>query len=104
MDYGVSDHRNCKDNLYEALAEHGVRPPVTPEVVNLFQNSGADAEGKLCIEEPLSGAGDYVVLRALADLLVAVSACPQDLNPANGFVPTDLLLQVYAAHGSTGSP
>ena len=95
MDYGVSEHRSCKQNLYEALAEFGLNPAVTPEVVNLFQNSGPDDEGNLSVSEPLTKAGDYVVLRALVDLLVAVSACPQDLNPCNAFKPTDLMLEIY---------
>ncbi len=96
MDYGVKDHRSCKENVLEALAEFDVHPPVTPEVVNLFQNSGPDDdEGNMSVKEPLSRAGDYVVLRAMEDLLVAVSACPQDLNSCNGYNPTDLMLEVY---------
>ena len=95
MDYGVEEHRSCKENLYEALAEFNVSPPVTPEVLNIFQNSGPDEEGNLSIKEPLSKAEDFVVLRALVDLLVVASACPMDLNPCNGFNPTDLMLEVY---------
>ena len=95
VDYGVKEHRSCKENLYEALAEFDVHPPVTPEVVNLFQNSGADEEGNLYTNEPLSGPGDHVVFKLLVDLLVAVSACPQDLNPCNAFNPTDLMLEIY---------
>jgi uncharacterized protein YcgI (DUF1989 family) len=93
--YGVKEHRNCKENLHDALAEFNLYPPVMPEVVNLFQNSEPDEEGNLSVNEPLSKAGDYVVLRSLVDLLVVASACPQDLNPCNGFNPTDLMLEVY---------
>ena len=95
MDYGVKDHRSCKVNCLEALAGFNVHPPVMPEVFNIFQNSGPDADGNLSVEEPLSKAGDYVILRALEDLLVACSACPQDLNACNGFNPSDLMLEVY---------
>ena len=96
MDYGVKNHRSCKENLFEALAKFNVRPPVTPEVFNLFQNSSPDdLEGNLSVKEPVAKAGDYVILRALEDLLVAGSACPQDLNPCNAFHPSDLTIEVY---------
>ena len=96
VDYGVKDHRSCKQNVTEALAEFGVHPPVTPEVVNIFQNSGPDdLEGNLSVKEPSSQAGDYVIMRALEDLLIAGSACPQDLNPCNGFNPSDLAIEIY---------
>jgi hypothetical protein len=34
-------------------------------------------------------------LRALKDVVAAVSACPQDLVPTNGSNPTDLSVRVY---------
>jgi uncharacterized protein YcgI (DUF1989 family) len=34
--------------------------------------------------EPVSKPGDYVVLRAAMDCIVAMSACPQDILPING--------------------
>ena len=87
IDYEVTEHRSCKENVLEALATLDVHPPVTPEVFNIFQNSGPDDEGNLSVKEPVSRAGDYVVLLALDDLIVAGSACPQDLNPCNGYNP-----------------
>ena len=75
-----------------------LRPPVTPEVFNIFQNSGPDDDGNLSVKEPVSQAGGprlRSALLALDDLIVAGSACPQDLNPCNGFNPSDLTLEVY---------
>ena len=95
MDYGVKDHRSCKVNCLEALAEFNVHPPVMPEVFNIFQNSGPDADGNLSVEEPLSKAGDYVILRGLEDLLVACSACHQDFNACNGTKPAEPVREVY---------
>ena len=34
--------------------------------------------------------GQYVTLRAEMDLILALSACPQDLLPVNGLGPTDV--------------
>ena len=49
------------------------------------------------IEPALSKAGDYVLMRAETDLVVASSACPDDLSPTNGFNPTDIMVRVFAA-------
>jgi uncharacterized protein len=38
----------------------------------------------LRFEEPRSRPGDLVRLRAETDLIVVMSACPQDLVPVNG--------------------
>jgi hypothetical protein len=42
----------------------------------------------------LAKPGDAVELAALMDLVVAVSACPMDLNPISGFRIHDLELEV----------
>ncbi len=41
-----------------------------------------------------TSAGDNIVLRAELDATIAVSAYPQDLNPACGGAPTDILIEV----------
>ena len=40
--------------------------------------------GALAWAEPVSTAGSYAVLRAEMDLVIAFSACPQDVLPING--------------------
>lgn len=77
-------HDNCADNLSAAMAELGVREPETPSPLNLFMNIPWTAEGRLSFEEPRTRPGDHVVLRAEMDLIVAFSACPQDILPING--------------------
>jgi uncharacterized protein YcgI (DUF1989 family) len=41
-------------------------------------------DGTLSWAEPISTPGSYVRLRAEMDLVVAFSACPQDILPING--------------------
>jgi aminomethyltransferase len=48
-------------------------------------------------DEPWSRPGDYVLLRAMSDLVCASSACPDDIDPANAWVPTDIHVRVYPA-------
>jgi uncharacterized protein YcgI (DUF1989 family) len=45
----------------------------------------------LSFEAPVSTPGSYVALRAEMDLVIAFSACPQDILPINGVghMPTE---------------
>ena len=82
---GVEGHHdNCRDNLHAALAALGVTVPATPSPLNLFMNIPWTADGRLAWGEPVSTAGSYVLFRAEMDLVVAFSACPQDILPING--------------------
>ena len=49
------------------------------------------------MDEPWSRPGDYVLLRAMSDLVCASSACPDDIDPANGWQITDVHVRVYPA-------
>jgi hypothetical protein len=77
-------HDNCKDNLNAALANLGVVIRATPASLNLFMNIPWTPDGTLAWGEPVSRPGSYVVFRAEMDLVVALSACPQDILPING--------------------
>ena len=89
-------HDNCTDNLAAALAELGLTPPETPSPWNLFMNIPVGPEGSLSFEPPVSSPGDYVLLRAELDCVVAFSACPQDMVPINGAecIPTEAHFEV----------
>jgi hypothetical protein len=92
-DFGVAGHRNCSDNFLEALAPWGIRRRELPHPVNLFQNMHY-SEGRVEFRESLAKPGDVVELRALMDVVAAVSACPMDLNPISGYRVTDIALEV----------
>ncbi len=77
-------HRNCQDNLFEALAELGLTLSEVPSPLNLFMNIPVRDDLTLGQEPPVSRPGDYVTLRAEVDCVVALSACPQDMTPING--------------------
>ena len=89
-------HDNCTDNLAAALAELGLTPPETPSPWNLFMNIPVKSDGSLTFEPPVSKPGDYVLLRAEMNCVIAFSACPQDIVPINGVdcIPTEAHFQV----------
>jgi len=89
-------HDNCTDNLWAALQALGLTPPETPSPLNLFMNIPWSEDGTLAFETPRTVPGDYVVLEATLDCVVAFSACPQDILPINGRAgsPTEAHFQV----------
>jgi uncharacterized protein YcgI (DUF1989 family) len=89
-DFGVEDHRSCRMNFVEALAEHRIPDWRIPDPVNLFQNSPVLPDGRYESAASPARPGDHVTLLALRDLIAACSACPQDLTPTNAGRPTDL--------------
>lgn len=91
---GHLDHPNCSDNISAAMAEWGVLPRRAWPAVNFFYNTSV-AGGVLAGGEGWSRAGDYVLLRALTDLICVSTACPDDTSPINGWDPTDIQIRVY---------
>ena len=77
-------HDNCTDNLAAALYELGLAPPETPSPLNLFMNIPWEDGGGLAFAAPVTKPGDYVLFEANLDVVVAFSACPQDILPING--------------------
>ena len=87
---GVHDHHdNCTDNLAHALEALGLAAALTPAPLNLFMNVPVGADGAVRFVAPVSEAGQSITLRAEMDLVVAFSACPQDIMPVNDMQPTD---------------
>lgn len=89
-------HDNCTDNLAAALAELNLVPPETPSPWNLFMNIPVESDGTVSFQPPVSRPGDYLILRAEMDCIIAFSACPQDMVPINGVdcAPTEAHFQV----------
>lgn len=92
--YGVSGHPNCLDNLAGALAPYGIERWDVPEPLNIFQNTRVDSNGCFVPRTAPSRPGDRIVLRALMDIVGAVSACAHDQEPVNGDRLTPLLLVI----------
>lgn len=95
-DIGYPGHANCSDNFNRVLAPHGVAARAGWMAVNLFFNTQIDAHGVLVSDEPWSRPGDYVLFRALTDLICVNSACPDDTSPANGWYLSDIHVRTYS--------
>ena len=98
-------HRNCEDNLHEALAALGMAVTETPNPLNLFMNTPVVENGAIDRRAPTSKPGDDLVLRAEMDLVIVFSACPQDITPINGpeLTPRDAHFRIEPASESSSA-
>lgn len=88
------EHRSCAGNFHAALAELGITFPFTPASLNLFMRVDVGPGGEILRGLPDAKPGDHVILRADRDIILVLSACPQDVTPINGAecTPHDILL------------
>ncbi|MEM6848539.1 MAG: DUF1989 domain-containing protein, partial [Pseudomonadota bacterium] len=93
---GFPGHLNCSDNISNALGPFGVAQRPAWPAINLFFNSWIDAaDNRLQSDEAWSRAGDYVIMTALDDVTCVSTACPDDIDPINGWNPTDVHVRIY---------
>ena len=99
-DLGYPGHVNCSDNFNRALQPFGIQPRPGWMAINLFFNTNIDDTNQMYFDEPWSRPGDYVLMRALKDMVCVSSACPCDVDPANGWNPTDIHMRIYSGENS----
>jgi aminomethyltransferase len=96
-DMGYPGHVNCSENFNKALAPYGIARRKGWEAINYFYNTNIDAHNQLYLDEPWSRPGDYVLMKALTDLVCVSSSCPDDIDAANGWDPTDIHVRTYSS-------
>ncbi len=95
-------HGNCRENFLGAVAEAGFPAEAVPGPLNLFMNVPVAEDGTLTFAAPRGRPGDSVRLRADRDVLLVMSACPQDMLPVNGQLrqPSDVHYRVLTPESS----
>ncbi|MEO1239508.1 MAG: urea carboxylase-associated family protein, partial [Pseudomonadota bacterium] len=67
---GFPGHLNCSDNISAAISPYGVASRMAWPAINFFWNTWVDPQSQhILTEESHSRPGDYVVMRALTDLV-----------------------------------
>ncbi|MGB1156217.1 MAG: DUF1989 domain-containing protein [Alphaproteobacteria bacterium] len=92
---GFPGHVSCSDNISHALDPFGVERRSAWPAINLFWNTWLGANHQIMTEESWSRPGDYIVMEAMQDLVGVSTACPDDIDPINGWNPTDILVRIY---------
>jgi urea carboxylase-associated protein 1 len=89
----------CRDSWMLAIAErpeYGISKRDISHNINFFMNVPITREGGLTFEDGISAPGKYVELKAMMDIVVLISNCPQLNNPCNGYNPTPVEYLVWA--------
>lgn len=98
---GFPGHLNCSDNISHAFAPYGIQSRRAWPAINFFFNSWIDwQDHHIAADEAWSRPGDYVVMQALTDLVCVSTACPDDVDPINGWNPTDIHVRIYEEDSS----
>lgn len=88
--YGVDEsHPSCFQNLHQNLARFGIGPDDIPTTFNIFMNVQFAPDGTISVEPPTSKANDYLLLEALQDLTVGLTACSAEQSNNGRFKPID---------------
>ncbi len=88
----------CRDSWMLALAQNPAFAMDKRDIthnINFFMNVPITPDGGLSFADGISEAGKYVEFRALMDVIVLVSNCPQLNNPCNAYNPTPIELLVW---------
>jgi uncharacterized protein YcgI (DUF1989 family) len=76
------------------MVEVGCKPVELPSPFNLWQNTPVEPDGTIKPNPPLTRKGDYIVMRAEMDLVVCLSACPQDITSICGNKPRNAHFEI----------
>jgi urea carboxylase-associated protein 1 len=88
----------CRDSWLLAVAEHDEFKLTKRDIthnINFFMNVPVTPDGGLTFADGVSGPGKYVEMRALMDVIVLISNCPQLNNPCNAYNPTPIEVLIW---------
>ena len=88
-------HRNGRDSMLVELGKWGMGVRDLVANVNFFSKVATDEEGNFSFVPGHSKMGDAVDLRSEMNTLVVLNTCPHPLDPAPGYAPKDIQLQVF---------
>lgn len=97
LKYESPDHPNCQDLLAGCIADHGMSAYDVPDVFNIFMRAQLHEDNTYEFFPSPIKAGDAFEMRAEMDLLVAVSACPDDTSAYNLYHPTPIGIEILGS-------
>lgn len=88
----------CRDSWLLAVAENeefGLSKRDITHNINFFMNVPITPDGGLTFADGISDAGKYVEMKALMNIIVLISNCPQLNNPCNAYNPTPIEILIW---------
>jgi uncharacterized protein YcgI (DUF1989 family) len=100
---GIAGHLGCDELHRAALDAAGRDAGAGGDVLNLWLPSAVDGNGRLRSWPAACRAGDFITLRADADVLVTLSCCPDDLFGTSQYEPKPVRVSVTAGPDAAGT-
>lgn len=91
------DMHNCRDSFMLQMAKQNQdyrKRDLAPNI-NFFMNVPVTKEGGLKFDDGISSPGFYVEMKAISDVMILISNCPQLNNPCNAYNPTPVRLVIW---------
>ena len=88
----------CRDSWMLAVAENEQFDMTKRDIthnINFFMNVPITDDGGLTFEDGISAPGKYVEMKAMMDVIILISNCPQLNNPCNGYDPTPIEILIW---------
>ena len=94
--YGHTEpHRGCFGNIAAALKPYGIAQDNIPVTFNVFMHVSVNGDsGKIEVLPPKSKAGDFIIVEAHMDLIVALTACAAEMS--NNYAFKEIGWQIIA--------
>lgn len=86
---------SCRANFLHELSKFGMGEADIVANVNWFMSVPIGHDGHMAISDSPSKAGDHVDVEALTNVIVVISNCPQKYNPACGYNPTPVRIEIH---------
>ena len=94
VQYSEDNCLSCQENITRSLADHDIQLDIDPVPINIFMHSEVETGGKIKIKQPISEKGDYLLMKATQDLIVAVAACSVHQSACNGHRCTSIGIEI----------
>lgn len=87
----------CRDSFMLQLAdcEYDIKKRDLAPNINFFMNVPITEDGYYKFDDGVSAPGKYVEMKALEDVMILISNCPQLNNPCNAYDPTPVQCVIW---------
>ena len=104
MVYGLESHTNCTDTFAEAIGEFGLTPDDIHDSLNMWMYTGLTEDERTTYQWNTGGAGDYLELLALMDVLAVPIVCGSgDVMPTSNFSLKPISIQIFETSSESGA-
>ena len=94
--YEKKVHSSCEENIRKSIAKRGIELTHVPVPLNVFMNTAIKPDGSIVVVEPKSKPGDFLILEACMNLVVAIAACSVEESRCNGFECTSIKIELLS--------